>query len=129
MIEVHCHRNARLQEGEWQLQLRHVPGIEDLNAREALAFPIQAKALDRCGQRAQGQTMENIKAEHVHFTIEEEPLALRLAAALLLRWPSLPTDIRDSLRMQAILTEIGDEPSSQMAEQIDALIRAHAGQA
>lgn len=72
--------------------------------------------------------MENIRAEVVHFTTEEERLALRLAAALLLRWPNLPADIIDALRMQAILIEIGDEPSSQMAEQIDALIRTHAGQ-
>lgn len=73
--------------------------------------------------------MVNIQAKHMDFQPQELQLVQRMGAALLRCWERLPSDLQSDFRETAILTEIGAGQSVQVSEQIDALIRAHTGQA
>lgn len=68
----------------------------------------------------------DIRPSFTPFAPDEDHLARRIAAALLLQWSAVPADVRQRIVDQAGLIEDTGEETVQLREQLDAFIRKFA---
>jgi hypothetical protein len=69
--------------------------------------------------------MAEVEPRSVDLVAAEQLLLAQIGLAAVRHWHELPPEQRAAIRNQAIVTQIGDEISVQMAEQIDAVIHRY----
>ena len=69
--------------------------------------------------------MTEIKPIIPHYETDEEPVVRRLGAAVIAQWKDLPADVQKRLVEQATFVEDPKNPTVQLQQQINVLIRKH----